>query len=233
MRQKALILHLGSALLWGLHSSPHRCLDNKEERERSRAAGAARAQHLWASRRAGSTAPALVLREEKAKAHLPQHSSLPRRCSQYRPARLGTDQATSYSISWLLWPPRLLGVASDGTDAARLETSPRHRRAAQHALPMGLPWLASLQRPTGSRRLKPNSGCSSRKIKGWGRAGSARPSWCQGGDTHPLTRTLSTGTWGNTPANGTTGTVGRGGSRGKTPADFQECFAQANSGFRL
>ena len=70
--------------------------------------------------------PSIFLGEEKSKVRLPQHSSSPRRCSQYRPARLGTDQATSYSISWLLQPPRLLGVALDGTDPARLETSPRH-----------------------------------------------------------------------------------------------------------
>lgn len=46
------------------------------------------------------------------------------------------------------------------------------------------PWVSPGWHPpltTGSRRPKPTSGCSSRKIKHWGHAGSACPSWWPGG----------------------------------------------------
>lgn len=53
-------------------------------------------------------------------------SSQQRRCSQHQPAPLGTNQTTSYSISWLLQPPRSHRVALEGTDAESLEASPKH-----------------------------------------------------------------------------------------------------------
>lgn len=79
-----------------------------------------------------------------------QRSSSARRCSQHQPAPLGTSHTTSSSISWLLQPPRIHGVALEGMDAQRLEVSPEPCRAAQHAPAHGFP-LAGTPRLQQSR----------------------------------------------------------------------------------
>lgn len=79
--------------------------------------------------------PSGFLGHGKPKAHLPQHSSSPRRCCQYRPAWLSTNQAASQSISQLLQPPGLLGVALDERDAGNEPQA----QGPSTLLPTGLP----------------------------------------------------------------------------------------------
>lgn len=72
-----------------------------------------------------------------------------------------------------------------------LEMSPRHWTPST-LFPKGLPWLAPSsgpQAPGDSNPVQDAEKCSVGDV-----AGSACPSWCQGGDMHPLTHTLSTGT---------------------------------------